>query len=101
RQGRLVLGRFNNLLVRSDPVHFVEQPFAFAIELAFNPQRWKAIRDHTDVPAGGIGASPVAAVGQNLRRCLSFIARTERAVSWRARENAFAQKIHWPLPAVR
>ena len=76
-----MIRRFNDHFVRADAVHLVEQAFAFAVQIAFDPQRGKFIRDHAHVPARRIWAAAVSSVLQNLRRRLRFVARAKRDTS--------------------
>ncbi len=101
RQGGLVLRRFDDDFVRADAVHLVEQAFAFAVQFPFNAQSGKSIRHDADIPSRCVRAGAIAAVGENLRRRLRFIARAEGAIEGRPGKYAFAQKIHGALAPFR
>ena len=51
RQRLLVVRRLDDHFVRADAVHPIEQPLAFAIERALDPQRRKLVRHDAHVPA--------------------------------------------------
>jgi hypothetical protein len=95
-----VVGSFDNDFMRADAVHFVEQAFAFAIEIAFDAESGEPIGNDTDVPAGGVGAAAVATVDENLWRGFAFGARAERAILGAGDEDAFAEKIGGAFSAV-
>src|SRR6266436_687249 len=67
-EGGHVVGRFDNDFVSADAVHFIEEAFAFAVEIAFNDERGEAIGNDANVPAGGVGAATIAAVNENFGR---------------------------------
>ena len=75
RRERLrVARRFDNHFVRADAVHPIEEPLAFAIEIALDAQRRKFVGHDTDIPARAV------APGENLRRRLVFVSLAERAM---------------------
>jgi hypothetical protein len=59
-------------------VHAVIHAFGATVEIAFNSQCGKLIRDHADRPAGLISLTTVA-ISEDLGRGLGFIAGTKRA----------------------
>src|SRR5438094_4161267 len=78
RQRGQVIGRFDDHLVRAHPVHPVEEPFTFAVEIAFYSQRGKFVRHDPQVPALRIGLRAVA-VGENFRRRFVLVSLAKRA----------------------
>ena len=101
RQRGGVIRRFNDHFVRADSVHLVEQAFSFAVQLAFDPQRRKAIRHHAQLPSRRVRSSPISPVYQHFRRRLGLIAEAEGTILRLSRDDAFAQKVVWPLSALR
>ncbi len=96
-----MLRSLNDDLVRADAMHLVVQAFALAVQRAFDPQGGKLVRHHTQRPAGSIGAAAVAAIGEDFRRGLGFIAGAERAEARPSDLHLFADEIRWPLRPVR
>src|SRR5580704_9647874 len=92
-----VVGRFDDHFVRAHAVHAIEQAFALAIEAPFNSQSRKFIWHNAEGPARGVLSCAVAAVGENFRRRLAFIAGTERTGGGSFDLNAFANKIERAL----
>ena len=101
RQRELVIGRFDDHLVRAHAVHAVEHALAFAVETAFDAQRRKFIGHHAQRPSGRVPSAAVASVGQNFRRSLSFVAGTERTNADSLDLHALAHKIRRAPGAVR
>src|SRR5689334_18772123 len=95
-----VVGRFDDYFVGADAVHFVEEAFAFAIEIAFNAESGEPVGNDTDIPAGRVGAAAVAAVDENFGRRLAFGAGTEGAILGAGYEDAFTEKIGRALSAI-
>src|SRR5262249_18522417 len=75
-QAQRVLRGLDEDFVRTDSLHLVEQPFAFAFELAFNAEDGELVGYDSQRPAALIGAAAVA-IGKNLRGRLPFVARTK------------------------
>src|ERR1700721_1239142 len=92
-----VIRRFDDHFVRAHAVHAIEQAFALAIEAPFNSQSRKFIRDNAQRPARRVLSCTVAAVGENFRRRLAFIAGTERTGGSSFDLNALANEIERPL----
>src|ERR1700674_1471629 len=99
-EGGHVVGRFDDYLVGADAVHFVEEAFAFTVEIAFDDERGEAIGDDANIPAGRVGAATVAAVNENFGRRFAFGAGTEGAILGAGDEDAFAEKIGRALSAI-
>ena len=59
RQRLSVDRRLDDDFVRANAVHPIEQPLAFAIEIAFDAQRRKLVRHDAHVPAGGVRRLPL------------------------------------------
>src|SRR5258708_536353 len=95
-----VVGRFDDDFVGADSVHFVEQAFAFAIEIAFDAERPEAIGNDANVPAGSVGAAAVAAVNKNLGRRFAFGSGAEGASLGPRDNHAFAEKIGGALSTI-
>src|ERR1700745_1145643 len=57
-----VIWRLDNHFVSADAVHFVKEPFAFAVEIHLDAKRGEAIRDDANAPAWRVSAAAVAAV---------------------------------------
>ena len=87
-----MIRRFDNYLVRADAVHPVVHAVALAIQLAFDSQSGKLIRNHAHPPTRLVAPAAIA-VGQNLRRSFRFIAVIERAISVIGWQNRLADKI--------
>src|SRR6202011_4832610 len=49
-----MIGRFDNDLMRADPVHFVEHAFGLTAEIALNPERREFIGYDADCPARSV-----------------------------------------------
>src|SRR5580704_1370509 len=95
-----VVRRFDDHFVRAHAVHAIEQAFALAIKATFNSQSRKLIRDNAQRPARRVFSCTVAAVGENFRRRLAFIAGAERTSGSSFDLNAFANEIEGPLPTL-
>src|SRR5258707_844900 len=95
-----VVGRFDDDFVGADSIHFVEQAFAFAVEIAFDAERGKAVGNDANVPAGSVGAAAVAAVDENLGRRFAFSSGAEGAILGPRDNHAFAEKIGGALSAI-
>src|ERR1700735_1920829 len=100
RERGFVIRSFDDYFVRADAVHAVEHAFALAAQAAFNAERGEFVGHHAERPAGRVFSTAVAAVRQNFRRSLSFIAGAERTVRIALDLNAFANKIHGTFRAV-
>src|ERR1700722_7108949 len=100
-QSRGVIGRFHDNLVRADAIHLVKEAFTFAVEIALDAECGEFIGHDANGPSGGVRASVAAAVDENLRRRLDFMAGAEWAILavWQRRD-ALAQKIVWALSAL-
>ncbi len=66
--------------MRADAVHAIEQALAAAIERALYTKHGKLIRDDTEIPAGTVCVSAVAAPRQQLARGHVLVPLTERTV---------------------
>ncbi len=96
-----MVGRFDDYFVRADAIHFVEKSLAFAVQITFNAERGKTIRNNANIPAGTVRAAAVAPVHENFRRRLAFRTGAEGTIFWTGHENAFAQKIGRALSTIR
>ena len=56
-QRRVVVGRFDDHLVRADAVHLVEHAFGLAAQIAFDAQRGELVGHYADGPAGSMAAA--------------------------------------------
>ena len=84
RQTGIVIGSFNDHFMRANAVHLVEHAFGLAVQIAFDAQCRKLIRNYAHCPARTVAlrrraAIRVRAVGLNLRRCFTLVAITKRA----------------------
>ena len=79
-QSGRVIRRFDDHFMRADAVHFVEEAFAFAVEIAFDAQSGKFVGHDAHRPARSVRAAVAAAIDQNLRRSLGLVAGAERAI---------------------
>jgi hypothetical protein len=95
-----VLRGFDDDFVRADAVHFVEEAFAFAVEIAFDAERREAVGYDANVPAGSVGAAAVAAVDENFRRSFVLRAGTEGAILGARDKHALAEKVGGALSAI-
>ncbi len=79
--------RLDNDFVRANALHLVEDAFAFAVQIAFDAQHRKLVRDHAQRPTWLVRARAVS-IGEHLRRRLGFVPGTEGAEPprWRRRE---------------
>ena len=99
-QRRRVVRRFDNHFMRADPVHLVEQSFAFLVQVAFDSQRGKFVRYHANRPACAIWASAISPVNQNFIRGFCFVPWTKWTILRIFGNHALAQEIHRPLSAI-
>src|SRR5208337_5503480 len=67
----------------------------------FDPQGGKLVCHYAERPAWCVGAATVAAISENFRRGLGFIARTKRAEARAVNLHLIADKIRRPLGPVR
>ena len=93
RKRELMVGRFDDHLVRAHAVHAVEQSVAFAVQVAFDAQRRKFIGHHAQRPSRRVPPAAVASVSKDFRRSLSFIPGTERTNPHSLDLNALAHEI--------
>src|ERR1022692_3542009 len=93
--------RFDDHFVRARAVHAVKHTLAFAVETAFDAQSWKFIGYHAQRPSGRVPSAAIAAIGQNFRRGLSFVAGAERTNSDSLDPNALAHEIRGAPGAIR
>ena len=101
RQDLAVIGRLDDHFVRADPVHAIEEPLAFAIQIALDLQRRILVRHGTQVPAGSIRRAAVVAEREHFVRGQGLAARTERAVLRADDRGALEPEVVGPLAAVR
>ena len=92
-----MIGRLDDDLVRANAVHPVEHAFGLAIQIAFDTQRRKLVRNDPNGPPGSVAQWRRAAVGigtvcLDFRGCLALIARAEGAEP-ASDSHAFAHKI--------
>src|SRR5260370_38905780 len=73
RQRRRMIRRLHDHFMSADSVHLVEEAFPFAVQIAFDAQRWEFVRYHSDTPARSVGPAAVPAIYQNLSRRLDFV----------------------------
>ena len=78
-QGGVVLGRFDDDLVRPNAVHLVEHAFGLPVQASLDSKGRKLIGHHAHRPIRGVARSAVRAIRQHLGRSLAFIAIAERA----------------------
>src|ERR1039458_1240394 len=78
-QGSVVVGRFDNDLVRPNPAHLVEHAFGLTVQAAFDSEGGKLVRHHAYRPVRGVTRRPIWAIRQHFGRRLAFIAVAERA----------------------
>jgi hypothetical protein len=78
--------RLDDDLVRTDAVHPIEQPVAFAIERPLDPERRELVGHDPDVPASRIAGSAVS-VREDLGRGLVFVPFAERTQIVRPGDN--------------
>src|SRR5260221_8603042 len=83
--------------MRADSVHLVEQPLALFIEFAFNPQRRKFVRHHSDGPTRSVRTTTVPPVYQHVTRGFSLVSGTKRTVLRILWHHGFGQELHRPL----
>jgi len=84
-----------------DLVPFAYSSFALAVQVALDSQRRKFVGYHAHLPARRIRGASIAAVLQNFRGRLRFIAVAERAGSHSLDLNALAQKIRRAFGPIR
>ena len=92
--------RLDHHFMRPDAIHLVKHAVSLAVEVAFNPQRRKFVRDHAQVPSRSVAAILTRAVSQNLRRRLILIARTKRTEARTLDHGAFTEEVAWAPRAV-
>ena len=73
--------RFDDHFVRADAVHAVEQAFAFAVEIAFDPERREFVGNYAQRPAGRVFAAAIAAIGENFGRAFCLRCRGRKGSS--------------------
>ena len=100
-----MIGRLNDDLVRTDPVHAIEHTFGLAIHVAFNAQGRKLIGYNPDRPSGGVSlrlrpSIRVRTRRLNLRWRLALVSVAEGAEA-ALDLHIFANKIGWALRPVR
>ena len=100
RQRLVVIRRLDDHFVRADAVHPIEQPLAFAIEIALHLQRRKPVRHDAEVPARRVRRAAVLPERPDLGRRHVLVAGTERAVLAGDDAGALEMKIGRPLLAI-
>src|SRR6266446_5521946 len=104
RQGRVVIGRFDDDLVGADAIHLVEHTLGLLVQVAFDSESRKLVGHHAHRPAGTVLLSrgPVRArtIGQNLRRSFALISVVERTKTSALDLHRFAHKVGGPLGAI-
>jgi hypothetical protein len=85
--------------VRAHPVHFVEQSFPFAIQIAFDAQCREFVGDYSYAPPWRIFAPAIASINQDFRGRFGFLPGAKRAILAVRGYNAFAQEFVGALAA--
>ena len=104
-QGRVVIGCFDDHLVRADPIHLVEHAFGLFVEVAFDPECRKFVGHNAYGPAWAVfhGRRAVRAwaIRQNLRWSLALVAVVERTKAASLGLERFPGKVGGALGAIR
>src|ERR1700747_744718 len=103
-EGSVMVGGLNGDFVRADTIHLVEHALGLAIQIAFNPQGRKLVRDDAHGPARSIAqgrrtAIRIRPVGLNLGWSFSLVPRAEGAEA-AFNAHTFAYKICGTLGAI-
>src|SRR5580692_5382341 len=104
-QARLMVGSFDDDLVRPNPVHAIEHALGLAVEAALNAEGWKFVGNHSHRPSRGIAlrcrpSVRVRTVRLNLGWRLALIPVTERTKST-LQFHSVTGKVGWTFGAVR
>src|SRR6185312_1868209 len=92
--------RLNHNFMRAHTVHLVKHSIRLPVQVSFDPQCRKFVRDHAQVPPGGVWPGVFSrTVGQYLWRRSAFITRTKWAES-ALQDNALTGKISGTFGAV-
>src|SRR6266540_3801756 len=77
----VVLGRLDDHLVGADPVDAVVEALPRRLQIAFDPQRWKLVRDHPRPPSRTVRGAASGPQRPHLVGGPRFLAGAERARS--------------------
>src|SRR6202521_4699749 len=103
-QAGIMIGSFNDDLVRPDPIHPVEQALGLAVQVALNAECRELVGNHPHRPSRRIALRwrppiRVRAVRLNLRRRLAFVPIAERAKA-PFQFHSVTGEVRWTLGAV-
>src|SRR5262249_53949779 len=100
----VVVGRFDDDLMRAYAVHLVEHSFGLLVEIAFDDQRGELVRDDAHRPTGRIplrrATVRAGPVGHDFWRRLALVAVTKGTKSSPLDLDGFTQKIAGTLGAI-
>src|SRR5215472_1844545 len=100
-----MIRRLDDDFMRTNAVHLVEHALGLAIEIAFDAQGGKFVRNHAHSPTGSIPlwwrpAVQVRAIRLDFRGSLAFVAGAKGTES-SLDPHSFAHKIRGPLGSIR